>query len=98
MCLSRLPGLNVEINEQHRISEIEQMIASSSIDDETKTVLLALVRHLQLHNNSLVNQLRKHAHIYTVNPHTDKVTTEGHKAGDICIYKNSQGDVELSQF
>lgn len=89
----------MEINEQHRISEIEQMIAASSIDDETKTVLLALVRHLQLHNNSLVNQLRKHVHVYTVNPYTDTAKiTEGAKAGDICVYKNDQGDVELSQF
>lgn len=88
----------MEINEQVRISEIEGMIASSSIDDETKTVLVALVRHLHLHNQSLVNQLRQHVHVYTVNPHTDKVTTEGAKAGDICVYKNDQGDVELSQF
>lgn len=75
------------------------MIAQSAIDDQTKTVLLALVRHLQLHNNSLVNQLRQHVHIYTVNPHTDTTkVTEGAKSGDICVYKNDQGDVELSQF
>lgn len=88
----------MNLSDHIHLSDLHLKINASNLDAESKAVLSDIVSRLDQFIVSVITQLKAQPTLFTVNPATHTETVEGAKEGDVAIYKNDQGDVEIEQF
>jgi hypothetical protein len=88
----------MNLSDHIRLSDLQAGVTNSNMDPEMKGLLSAIISRMDQFMVNVIVQLKAQPTIFTVNPATDTETVEGAKEGDVCIYKNAQGDVEISLF
>ena len=88
----------MQISDRIRLSDLHAAVSASNMETSHKDVLLLILGRVDMFIQDLVQQLKKQPTIYTVNPATNAAAVQGAKPGDIAVYKNQYGDVEISQF
>jgi len=69
------------------------------IDDKNiKDALSAIISRFELALQDLVTQLKKEPTVFTVDPATNTADVEGAKKGDVAIYMDIDGAVEVKVF
>ena len=84
----------MEISDHIRLAGITPVIADSKVDEETKRVLLEIVSRFDLKFQDLVMQMKNQPTIFRISP--DQI--EGAKEGDVAIFTNAQGAVDIQLF
>jgi hypothetical protein len=77
---------------------LKKDVASSNLDPETKRVLDSLVSRIDNFIQDLFWQLNETVTIYRVDPDANPDDVEGARPGDVCIYRESDGPVQVRVF
>lgn len=80
------------------MSDLYGRVKQSNLSESDKQFLVEILNRFNLLVQDLILQLKAQPTIFTVNPSTHPEKVEGAKAGDIAVYKNAQGDVEITQW
>jgi hypothetical protein len=88
----------VQISDRIRVSDLKAAVSSSNMERENQDILLMLLGRVDMFIQDLILQLKNQPTIYTVNPATDPDAVEGAKTGDIAVFENQYGDVEIVRF
>lgn len=67
-------------------------------DKNVRDVLLSIISRFELALQDLVIQLKKEPTVFTVNPVVNASDVEGAKKGDVAIYIDADGAVEVQVF
>jgi len=88
----------MQISDRIRLSDLHGRVAKSNLSESDKMFLTEMLGRFNMVIQDLIYQLKSQPTIFTCNPATNPDKVEGAKAGDIAVYKNDQGDVEISQW
>jgi len=78
--------------------DLHGRVAKSDLSESDKEFLTEILNRFNMLVQDLILQLKSQPTIFTVNPYTNPEKVEGAKSGDIAVYKNDKGDVEISQW
>lgn len=88
----------MEISDRIRVSDLRAAINESDMKNEHKEVLVTMIGRIDMFIQDLISQLKSQPTIYTVNPSTNPQAVKGAKTGDIAVFENQYGDVEIVRF
>lgn len=88
----------MQISDRIRILDLQSSVSKSDMSDSDKEFLTNLLSRINMLVQDLIMQLKSQPTIFTCNPYENPTLVEGAKAGDIAVYKNAQGDVEITQW
>jgi len=88
----------MQISDRIRLIDLHGRVAKSDMSESDKLFLMEILSRINMLVQDLILQLKAQPTIFTCDPHTNLEKVEGAKAGDIAVYKNAQGDVEISQW
>jgi hypothetical protein len=80
------------------VSDLRAAVDSSDIKENDKQVMFLFIERVDMFIQDLVSQLKAQPQIFTVNPDLYPEAVEGAKAGDIAVFENQYGDVEIVRF
>jgi hypothetical protein len=79
-------------------NEMSVTLGDPAIPDSTRMALSNVVVRFNQFAQDLLMQLNARPMIFTSNPATEPDKVKGARKGDISIYTNAQGDVEIVVF
>lgn len=88
----------MQISDRIRVSDLKSAISNSNMEKDHRDVLLTMVGRIDMFIQDLIQQLKSQPTIFTVNPSTNPEAVEGAKSGDIAVFENQYGDVEIVRF
>lgn len=88
----------MQISDRIRVSDLKLAVASSDMKESDKQLVSQLLARIDMFIQDLIQQLKSQPTIFTVNPATNPEAVEGAKAGDIAVFTNEYGDVEIIRF
>jgi len=89
----------MNIGDKIRTSDLVATVQKSKgIDNELKLILCLLMNRIDSLTQYLTSQLRKGPTIFTVDPSTHPTEVEGAKEGDVAIFKNADGVIDIQRF
>ena len=82
-----------------RLNELVLSLHSiEEVPDSMKIILETLITRLDMFIQNLVLELRAQPSVFIVDPATNVEDVEGAKEGDIAIFKNRDGVVDVKRF
>lgn len=88
----------MQISDRIRVSDLRSAISSSNMAAEHQLILLTMVGRIDMFIQDLISQLKSQPTIFTVDPGKYPEAVQGAKTGDIAVFENQYGDVEIVRF
>jgi hypothetical protein len=88
----------MEISDRVRITDLYSRIRQPDVPANVQALLLEVLNRVNMIQQDLLYQLKNQPTIYTVNPDIEPDKVSGAKTGDIAVFKNAYGDVEIVRF
>jgi len=89
----------MNISDMIRLNELVLSLHSiEEVPDSMKIILETLITRLDMFIQNLVLELRAQPSVFIVDPATNVEDVEGAKEGDIAIFKNRDGVVDVKRF
>ena len=80
------------------MSELSMATGGKDLPPNVQGALTHIVTRLNQCLQDIILQLNSRPLIYVVDPRTNPTVVKGARPGDICVFKNTEGDVEVMQF
>ena len=88
----------MQISDRIRVSDLRVSISESNMENDHKDVLLTMIDRIDMFIQDLISQLKSQPQIFTVDPSVYPDAVRGAKTGDIAVFENQYGDVEIVRF
>lgn len=88
----------MEISDRVRMSDLRGMAHEAKDVESLRKAMIAMMNRFDLAYQDLVIQLRSQVTIYPVDPNTSTSAVEGAKSGDLAVFINNDGVVDIKQY
>ena len=79
-------------------TELSALANDRTVPASVRDSFTHLVQRVNQCVQDIIIQINSTPTIYTVDPRKNPVAVKGARTGDICVFKNTEGDVEIMQF
>ena len=95
-------GEEVRVSDRTRLTnlttEMSALANDNSVPESVRVSFSHLVNRINQCVQDILIQINSAPVIYVVDPRTNPTAVKGARPGDICVFKNTEGDVEIMQF
>jgi len=89
----------MNISDMIRLNELVLLLKSNDkVPEDVKIILETLITRLDMFIQNVILELRAEPTIFIVDPATNLEDVEGAKEGDVAIFKNRDGVVDVKRF
>lgn len=79
-------------------TELSGLANDKTVPASVRDSFTHLVQRVNQCVQDIIIQVNSRPTIYVVDPRTHPNDVKGARSGDICVFKNTEGDVEIMQF